>query len=1458
MSRLGLTAVLACLPGLLWALPLKPQVEPLVLGVQEGFDYPLLKLFLCLAIGALLVVALLRRRQRPELLAVCFALSVVLHLLSLSLFSVMPVDESRPAVGPQPLSHRTHRIEIGIPSHRESLASRSVRTEPMRAQWVDGHAHLDTDRAAGSEPLAGVVSRAQATLPEPDARIAGRVELDAPAMVSPKQVMDELLETLPDNPIEVAPANIALQQSLRREPETKYEEPGASEKPFDMAPAPIDQSSLALQTTQPTAPQAGLKDAVPAQTWIDLAAAAPRQAEVKDGIQPVVARVGVERVAVPAQAVGDGRASGNDELPAQAGPSAELKLAKLAGGAPRTAGQRMPTVQIEGQAAKMSAGSLASAVPDGIERKQSEVAGLAADASANAVQLDPLRMSGAQALLAIPPVGEPEQVASADQSGRDDWMALKDQGSIDQSSLALQTTQPAAPQAGLKDAVPAQTRIDLAAAAPRQAEVKDGIQPVVARVGVERVAVPAQAVGDGRASGNDELPAQAGPSAELKLAKLAGGAPRTAGQRMPTVQIEGQAAKMSAGSLASAVPDGIERKQSEVAGLAADASANAVQLDPLRMSGAQALLAIPQAGEPGQVVLAAAPTARGQWQAARGQTAVPETALATGSEPRAGVAYAAVFNEPIRSGVADGAFAEPISTAPSVRDVVSDLPTDRIEVQSLGGAARKMDLVYDERGTGGGPAGGELGPSDLPALKRSGGLAGAQIAATRVISKPVAASHGSAVAPGTLIAGSGGMLQARDSASSEVREQLAGARAGGANLGGLGLTDMGSPAQTVPGTAGNGLPGGESEARPVALITGRSKFAGASVAAGGIDRPSPTGRTDLPVSQGSFVRQGSGSGSGVPPAQEAAAASGVEQIETGASLTLTAGDTMISAGRVSGVENQRSGGRRLAGGGDASSGRGQSELMPGKAGSASGSKVAVQRLQAPGRADANAAGRPAGTLVVASGLQGVGRPATAGTDRNESLAGMNTSASVADSSGPALTAPVVRRGSAGGGKAKAGIVPVGSLRVTKSGAGGTLLLASQSGSGLGELAAPVIGAGERGPARMDVSLSEGPPQAPVTSDISIAGSERAPRRSILSVGSAPKPGFVPDKAIYQMRKPQKRKQFIKELGGTEQTEQAVEQALDWLSSTQSADGRWDIDGFKGVKECGGAGDLVNEDVAVTGLSLLAYLGAGYTHLADAHQETVRKALDWLLNCEKEDGDIRGAGQMYGQAIATAALCESYSLTGDARLLDPARRAVQFIVDAQTPEAGWRYEPRDDSDTSVTGWQILALKSAQIAGIQVPEQTIKWTENWLDQVRHGAEGGLYSYKPRHAVTPVMTAEGAFCQLFMAENKRNRGQAESTAYIMQNLPAWDPKNRKVHLYYWYYATLALYLSGAQEFDAWNASLTKALLEGRRKSGPAAGSWDPVGHLGARGGRIYSTAAGALCLEVYYRFLPLYKQK
>lgn len=444
------------------------------------------------------------------------------------------------------------------------------------------------------------------------------------------------------------------------------------------------------------------------------------------------------------------------------------------------------------------------------------------------------------------------------------------------------------------------------------------------------------------------------------------------------------------------------------------------------------------------------------------------------------------------------------------------------------------------------------------------------------------------------------------------------------------------------------------------------------------------------------------------------------------------------------------------------------------------------------------------------------------------------------------------------------IGPTGQADVRVAKADGKLATDVQAGGG-GRKSVELDSFGDslslsRAPARLDVDVagSAGSTAGPgIPTGVPGASIGDAPK-TIISSELSEVPASVPEKAIYKLRDPGKRKEFIAELGGSEKTEQSVERALAWLAGTQSDDGRWDIDGFKTLATCGGPGDQINEDTALTGLCLLSYLGAGYTHVKGEHKETVRKAVNWLIVGQKEDGNLQRDGQMYGQAIGTVALCECYSMTGDKRLLESIQKAVEFILKAQNPGAGWRYAPRKDNDTSVTGWQVLALKSAMIAGIKFPPEHFAWVEKWLDSVRRGDGGGFYTYMPGHGATPTMTAEGWFCQLLMKEQTRTRGQAETIPYLMEQLPAWTPKDGGINLYFWYYATLALHMSGAQEFQKWNQALTKALLAGQTRTGPAAGSWDPVDVLGERGGRIYSTATATLCLEVYYRYLPFYKQR
>jgi hypothetical protein len=117
---------------------------------------------------------------------------------------------------------------------------------------------------------------------------------------------------------------------------------------------------------------------------------------------------------------------------------------------------------------------------------------------------------------------------------------------------------------------------------------------------------------------------------------------------------------------------------------------------------------------------------------------------------------------------------------------------------------------------------------------------------------------------------------------------------------------------------------------------------------------------------------------------------------------------------------------------------------------------------------------------------------------------------------------------------------------------------------------------------------------------------------------------------------------------------------------------------------------------------------------------------------------------------------------------------------------------------------------------------------------------------------MTAEAMFVQQLLGLKPDDPRMQQSAEYLAQNQPRW---RGDAATYYWYYATLAMFQHQGDLWRAWNATLTEELLAHQRTSGAVAGSWDPVDNWSKIGGRIYQTALCTLCLEVYYRYLPMY---
>ncbi len=350
--------------------------------------------------------------------------------------------------------------------------------------------------------------------------------------------------------------------------------------------------------------------------------------------------------------------------------------------------------------------------------------------------------------------------------------------------------------------------------------------------------------------------------------------------------------------------------------------------------------------------------------------------------------------------------------------------------------------------------------------------------------------------------------------------------------------------------------------------------------------------------------------------------------------------------------------------------------------------------------------------------------------------------------------------------------------------------------------------------------------------------------------------------LYKLRMMPNRAAIAVARGGSSDTEAAVQAALQWLAKTQKEDGRWDPretgagDERKVLgQDRGGCG--TNADTGITGLATLAFLGAGQTHLEGENRVVVQKALEFLIRNQAADGSLAGNARLYARmychSMALLAISEALAVTGDKRLLDAVEKGVHYSVRAQNPvDGGWRYQPNDRGDMSQFGWQVMSLHSASIGGVQVSPQTIQRMHMFLDLCSSGQHQGLAAYRPGQGVSTTMTAEALLSRYFMKENVSQATVAEAQQRILQE----SPTESKINLYYWYYATMALYHSGGQAWDQWNVAMQKTLLPMQIQSGIDQGSWAPDGLWAGYGGRVYSTAMATLCLEVYYRYLPIFE--
>jgi hypothetical protein len=435
--------------------------------------------------------------------------------------------------------------------------------------------------------------------------------------------------------------------------------------------------------------------------------------------------------------------------------------------------------------------------------------------------------------------------------------------------------------------------------------------------------------------------------------------------------------------------------------------------------------------------------------------------------------------------------------------------------------------------------------------------------------------------------------------------------------------------------------------------------------------------------------------------------------------------------------------------------------------------------------------------------------------------------------------------------------------------------AAQSGS-----PSPVLGAAPSFARRAQLH-QEGPRRAAVGSapqELSVSPHPRA-AAALEEEPAEPTPGRL-DSTPYRLRFGPQKDVALREGGGGEDTERAVAMGLRYLASLQRPNGSFGDRGDYDKK-------YRDARVGKSALCLLAFLGAGHVPQGQTeHADVSARAVDFLLSIQDPRSGHFGDSEAYSHGTATYALGELYAMTRDERLRPPLERAVARILDQQLVrggakiEGGWSYYYPDGATfdrwprASITAWQVMALESARLGGLEVSDLSFERARAFLAGSWDESLGAFrYSHDParlslEYPTLPGSTPAALFALSLLGEDLELEPWSRGVDYVASRSPsgfAMESEDAFVHrgsgnLYFWYYGSMALFRRGGDPWRRWNAALKQTLLPSQEQDG----SWPPIDVYARYAGdedddRAYTTAMCVLSLEVYYRyFTPLLRVK
>lgn len=313
---------------------------------------------------------------------------------------------------------------------------------------------------------------------------------------------------------------------------------------------------------------------------------------------------------------------------------------------------------------------------------------------------------------------------------------------------------------------------------------------------------------------------------------------------------------------------------------------------------------------------------------------------------------------------------------------------------------------------------------------------------------------------------------------------------------------------------------------------------------------------------------------------------------------------------------------------------------------------------------------------------------------------------------------------------------------------------------------------------------------------------------------------------------------------------AVDKALAWLAKNQKDDGSWTQGG--------------GSSTAVPSLAVKAFLARGHVPGQGPYGETIVKAIDYVLKIQQDDGMLsagKGNAAMYEHGISSAMLGEAYGMVDDTRKrqIDRAlQKSVKLILDAQRVQkdkmqaGGWRYQKNaKDSDISVTGWQLMALRAAANCGATVPAGSLEAGREYVRRCAHKGSQGGFTYQAGHGEPSAARTGTGILSLEMLGEHASPEALKGGDYLLKN-PVTEP-NQGYYFYTVYYVSQALNQLGGKYWEQGYPKLRDALLAAQSDDG----TWPAGSGNEESAGLAYRTSMAVLALCVPYRYLPLYQK-